>query len=178
MSFGRKHKLAYKVFANGNPLLASELNENLMQQSIAVFTDTTARDAAITSPVNGQFAYLTGAGSLVKYNGSAWEDAIPSLPTPGVSEETGTTYTIAAGDAQNTVFVNNATGTTVTVDDVLDVGERIDFVQKGAGAITFAAGSGVTLNSKDALLSTAAQYAGVTVIKEATNTYYLIGNLA
>ena len=51
-------------------------------------------------------------------------------------------------------------------------------MQKGAGAITFAAGSGVTLNSKDALLSTAAQYAGVTVIKEATNTYYLIGNLA
>jgi len=175
LSFGRKHKLAYKVFANGNPLLASELNENLMQQSIAVFTDTTARDAAITAPVTGQHVFLTGTSTLQRYTGSAWVAAIAS---PSVSEETGTTYTIAAGDAQNTVFVNNATGTTVTVDDVLDVGERIDFVQKGVGAITFAAGSGVTLNSKDALLSTAAQYAGVTVIKEATNTYYLIGNLA
>lgn len=170
--------MAYKVFANGNPLLASELNENLMQQAIAVFTDATARDAAITTPVNGQFAYLTGAANLVKYNGTAWEDAIPTVPTPGVSEQTGTTYTIAAGDAQNTVFVNNATGTTVTVDDVIAIGERIDFVQKGAGAITFAAGSGVTLNSKDALLATAGQYAGATVIKEAANTYYLIGNLA
>jgi len=170
--------MAYKVFANGFPLQASELNENLMQQSIAVFTDATARDAGITAPVNGQFAYLTGAASLVKYNGSSWVDAIPSLPTPGVSEQTGTTYTIVAGDAGNTVFVNNASGTTVTIDDEISVGERIDFVQKGAGAITFAAGSGVTLNSKDALLSTAGQYVGATVIKEAANTYYLIGNLA
>jgi hypothetical protein len=170
--------MAYKVFANGFPLQASELNENLMQQSIAVFTDTTARDAAITSPINGQFAYLTGAASLVKYNGTSWEDAIPTPAAPGVSEQTGTTYTIVAGDAGNTVFVNNASGTTVTIDDELAVGERIDFVQKGAGAITFAAGSGVTLNSKDSLLSTAAQYAGATVIKEATNIYYLIGNLA
>ena len=167
--------MAYKVFANGFPLQASELNENLMQQSIAVFTDASGRDAAITSPVNGQFAYLTGSASLVKYNGSSWESVISS---PGVSEQTGTTYTIAAGDAGNTVFVNNASGTTVTIDDEIAVGERIDFVQKGAGAITFAAGSGVTLNSKDALLSTAGQYVGATVIKEATNTYYLIGNLA
>lgn len=169
--------MAYKVFANGNPLLASELNENLMQQAIAVFTDAAGRDATITSPVNGQFAYLTGTANLTKYNGSAWVDAI-EIPSPGVSQETGTSYTIAAGDAGNTVFVDNATGTTVTVNDVLAIGERIDFVQKGAGAITFAAGSGVTLNSKDALLASAGQYAGVTVIKEATNVYYLIGNLA
>ena len=51
--------MAYKVFANGNPLLASELNTNLMQQAIAVFLDATSRDAAITAPVEGQFAYLT-----------------------------------------------------------------------------------------------------------------------
>lgn len=169
--------MAYKVFVNGLPLNASELNQYLMQQSIATFPDAAGRDAAITSPVDGQFAYLTGSNTLVKYDSSAWVDAI-SIPSPGVSEQTGTTYTIAAGDAGNTVFVNNATGTTVTVDDVLAIGERIDFVQKGAGAITFAAGSGVTLNSKDSLLSTAAQYAAATVIKEATNTYYLIGNLA
>lgn len=169
--------MAYKVFANGNPLLASELNENLMQQAIAVFTDAAGRDATITAPVNGQFAYLTGTATLTKYNGSAWADAIV-IPEPTVSEQTGTTYTIVAGDAGNTVFVNNATGTTVTIDDEIEVGERIDFVQKGAGAITFAAGSGVTLNSKDASLASAGQYAGATVIKEATNTYYLIGNLS
>jgi aspartate 1-decarboxylase len=169
--------MAYKVFVNGYPLNASELNQYLMNQSIAVFVDATARDNAIETPVEGQFAYLTGTDALVKYDGSAWVDAI-SLPSPTVSEQTGTTYTIVAGDAQSTVFVNNASGTTVTIDDEIAIGERVDFVQKGAGAITFAAGSGVTLNSKDSLLSTAAQYAAATVIKEATNTYYLIGNLA
>ena len=168
--------MAYKVFANGNPLLASELNDNLMQQVIAVFSSTTTRDATLTSPVEGQFVYLTDSNSLTYYDGSAWSEF--GVTTPGVSQETGSTYTIQAGDAQNTVFVNNATGTTVTIDDVLAVGERIDFIQKGAGAITFAAGSGVTLDSKDSKLDTNGQFAAATVIKEATNTYYLIGNLA
>lgn len=168
--------MAYKVFANGNPLLASEINDNLMQQVIAVFTSSSSRDATLTSPVEGQFVYLSDTGVLTYYDGSAWADFGDAAP--GVSQQTGTTYTIAAADAQTTVFVNNASGTTVTIDDEIAVGERIDFVQKGAGAITFAAGSGVTLSSKDSLLSTAGQYAAATVIKEATNTYYLIGNLA
>ena len=168
--------MAYKVFANGNPLLASELNDNLMQQVIAVFSSSTARDATITSPVTGQFVFLTDTATLTYYTGSAWSDFAGA--TPAVSEQTGTTYTINDGDAQTTVFVNNATGTTVTIDDELQVGERIDFVQKGAGAITFVAGSGVTLNSLDSLLDTAGRYSAVTVIKEAANTYYLIGNLA
>ena len=168
--------MAYKVFANGNPLLASEINDNLMQQVIAVFSSTTTRDATITSPVEGQFVYLTDTDVLTYYDGSAWTNF--GAGAPSVSEKTGTTYTIAAGDAQTTVFVNNATGTTVTIDDEIAVGERIDFVQKGAGAITFAAGSGVTLHSKDSLLSTNGQYTAATVIKEATNVYYLIGNLA
>ena len=67
--------MAYKVFANGFPLQASELNTYLMQQAIAVFIDATSRDAAITSPVDGQFAYLTATSNLTKYTGAAWEDA-------------------------------------------------------------------------------------------------------
>ena len=147
-----------------------------MKQSIAVFVDATARDAAIETPVDGQFAYLTGSDALVKYNGSAWVDAI-EIPEPTISEQTGTSYTIVSGDANSTILVNNAATVTITVADVLTAGQRIDFVQKGAGAITFAAGSGLTLNSKDSLLSTAGQYTAATIIKEATNVYYLIGNI-
>ena len=73
--------MTYKVFANGNPLQASEINLNLMQQAIAVFTDAAAREAAIAVPVNGQFAYLTGTSNLTKYTGAAWEDAISVSPT-------------------------------------------------------------------------------------------------
>ena len=165
--------MTYKVFANGSPLQASELNLNLMQQAIAVFTDSTARDAAITAPVNGQFAYLTGTSSLVKYNGSAWLSALPGGTT--VSEQS-TSRAITAADANSFIY---ATGTiTITVDDEIEIGETINFVQNTAGAITFAAGAGVTLNSKDAALETAGQFAGASITKKATNSYYLVGDLA
>ena len=39
----------------------------------AVHADTTARDAAITSPAAGMVAYLTATNKLQVYTGSAWE---------------------------------------------------------------------------------------------------------
>lgn len=39
----------------------------------AVYADTTARDAAITSPAAGMVAYLTATNKLQVYTGSAWE---------------------------------------------------------------------------------------------------------
>ena len=39
----------------------------------AVHADTTARDAAITSPAAGMVAYLTSSNKLQVYTGSAWE---------------------------------------------------------------------------------------------------------
>lgn len=168
--------MAYKTFVNGFPLTASELNQYLMAQSIAVFADATARDAAITSPVTGQFAYLTGSALLTKYNGSAWEDAI-SLPAPTITEQTGTSYTIQASDAQGTVLLNNGGTVTVTIADVLSAGQRIDFIQKGAGQIQFDADTGVNLYSAGSNYLSAEQYVGITVVCEASNEYYLIGNL-
>lgn len=167
--------MAYKIFANGNPLQASELNTNLMQQAIAVFTDATARDAAISVPVNGQFAYLTGTSNLTKYTGAAWVSAIADTSTT-VSEQA-TSRTIVAGDANSFVYATAAI--TITVDDVLAVGETINFIQNvDAAPITFAAGAGVTLNSKAAALLTGGQFAGASLTKKATNSYYLVGDLA
>ena len=168
--------MTYKVFANGNPLQASEINLNLMQQAIAVFTDATAREAAIAVPVNGQFAYLTGTSNLTKYTGAAWENAI-SIPDTGTTvSEQATSRTIVAGDANS--FIYSTAAITITVDDELAVGETINFVQNTADAITFAAGAGVTLNSKDAALLTGGQFAGASITKKATNSYYLVGDLA
>ena len=168
--------MTYKVFANGNPLQASELNLNLMQQAIAVFTDATAREAAIAVPVNGQFAYLTGTSNLTKYTGAAWENAIVIPDTGATVSEQATSRTIVAGDANSFIYATAAI--TITVDDELAIGETINFVQNAAGAITFAAGGGVTLNSKDAALLTGGQFAGASITKKATNSYYLVGDLA
>ena len=64
---------------------------------------------------------------------------------------------------------------TVTVPDVLQNGERVDFIQTSSGQITFA-GSGLTIFSADSKLKTAKIYAGATLYK-AGGSYYLIGNL-
>jgi hypothetical protein len=65
---------------------------------------------------------------------------------------------------------------TVTVPDVLGIGDRVDFLQDGAGQITFAA-SGITLLGKGGKSKTAAQYSAVTLLKVAASSYRLIGDL-
>jgi formylmethanofuran dehydrogenase subunit A len=165
--------MPYKVFVNGFPLNASELNQYLMQQSIATFVDSTARSAAIETPVEGQVTYLTGTNVFQYYNGSAWVDL---LPAAGTVSDKSANYSIVAGDAGNTIR-STGSAITITVDNVLSVGQRIDFAQFGSGQITFSAGSGVTLNSKGGKLKTAAQYSGATVQCVASGVYWLVGDL-
>lgn len=45
-----------------------------MEQMLTVFADSTARDAAITSPSEGMFAFLKDSNTLVFHNGSSWEN--------------------------------------------------------------------------------------------------------
>lgn len=87
-------------------------------------------------------------------------------------------YTIVAGDKNSVIRSTAGTGITITIANVLAVGERIDFIQDGAGQITFAAGSGVTLLSKASNLKTSAQYAGATVLCVASGQYRLVGDIA
>jgi hypothetical protein len=62
----------FKNFSAGEVLTASDVNSFLLQ-GILVFADATARDAAITSPVAGQFAWLTGTETLTYRGSSSWE---------------------------------------------------------------------------------------------------------
>jgi hypothetical protein len=165
--------MSYKTFVNGFPLNASELNGFLMSQVIATFANATARDEAITSPAEGQVVYLENVAKFVWWTGADWADLIPSAGT--VSNKTAN-YSTLATDAGNTI---NSTGSaiTITIDNNLTAGQRIDFAQTGSGQITFAAGSGVTLNSKGAKLKTAGQYSAATVLCLASGSYLLVGDL-
>jgi hypothetical protein len=84
-------------------------------------------------------------------------------------------YTLLAAD-ENTLIRSTGSAITITVPDVLQVGERVDFIQDGAGQITFTA-SGITIQSKGGKLKTAAQYSGATLVKVAASQYRLIGDL-
>ena len=63
----------FKSFANGQVLLAQEVNEYMMEQQIMVFADSTARDAAILSPSEGMFAFLKDTDTLTVYT-TSWGD--------------------------------------------------------------------------------------------------------
>ena len=64
----------FKLFQNGQVLLASEVNEYVMEQQIMVFAGTAARGSAITSPSEGMFAFLKDTDKLTYYDGSTWKD--------------------------------------------------------------------------------------------------------
>ena len=66
--------MAYKVFTNGSPLPASDLNTFLMNQSVIVFSNSTARSAALTAPTEGMVTYLEDTNKLEVYTGAAWVD--------------------------------------------------------------------------------------------------------
>lgn len=167
--------MAYKVFENGFPLPASDLNNYLMNQSVMVFASSTDRASSLTAPVEGMLTWLQDSNKFQYYTGSAWSDLIPTTPTP-VWEDKTANYTIEASDAGGTIR-STGSAITVTVANVLAQGERIDFIQAGSGQITFSAGSGVTLYSADSKVKTAKQYAGATLIAGGSGVVYLIGNL-
>ena len=164
--------MAYKVFVNGYPLNASELNQYLMSQSIAVFVDATARDAAIETPVEGQFCYLTGSNELQKFDGSDW---VAYAPSNAVSEKSAD-YTITAADANSYIYVTAEAS--ITIADVLQVGETVNIISTTADAVDLVADTGVTIYSKGDALTLTGQYSGVSVTKKATNTYFAIGDLS
>lgn len=64
--------MAYQEFVSGTPALASDINTYLMNQSVMVFTNSAARDAALTTPNEGMVVYLTASDHFQVYNGSAW----------------------------------------------------------------------------------------------------------
>ena len=118
--------------------------------------------------------YLEDTKRFQFYNGTAWQDL--SDEDTGWSDKSAN-YSIVAADLGTTIR-STSTAITITIDDVLtQQGDRIDFIQAGAGQITFAAGSGVTLSSADSRLKTAKQFAAASVVFGGSGVYYLIGNL-
>ena len=99
-----------------------------------------------------------------------------------LNNQTGTTYTLVLSDKDKLIEMENAAANTLTVplnsSVAFDVGTQILIVQKDAGTTTIAAAAGVTLLSKDSNLDIGGQYGAATCIKIATDTWYVIGDLA
>lgn len=86
-------------------------------------------------------------------------------------------YTLVYEDRSQFITANGTFTITVPAS-VFTAGDRVDFVNIGTGVITFAAGSGFTLNSADGAVTIDTQWAGATVFFTSATTGVLIGKLA
>lgn len=97
-----------------------------------------------------------------------------------VNVQTGTSYTLVLADAFTMVAMDNASANTLIVPPSTSVdfpiGARIDLSQDGAGQTTIVAGTGVTIRTPETL-KLRKQWAKATLIKRATDTWDLEGNL-
>jgi hypothetical protein len=78
--------LGFKTFTTGEVLTSADTNGYLMQ-GVLVFASAAARDSAITSPQEGQFAYLKDTNVTTYYTGSTWAN----LDTTGMTNPMTTT---------------------------------------------------------------------------------------
>lgn len=63
----------YKLFNTGDVLTAQQVNEYLMQQTVMVFADATARTTALSGIIaEGLISYLKSTDAVEVYNGSTW----------------------------------------------------------------------------------------------------------
>lgn len=98
-----------------------------------------------------------------------------------VNAQTGTAYTLVASDLGKLISLSNASTITVTVPAnssvPFAVGAQINLVQIGAGQVVVAGAGGVTVNATPGL-KCRAQYSYATLIKRATDTWDLLGDLS
>lgn len=119
----------FKTFTTGEVLSASDVNGYLMQ-GVLVFASAAARDAAITSPQEGQFAYTKDTNGLWYYDGAAWVASGATGDIEGVTAGTG----ISGGGTSGTVTITNSMATAIDAKGDLVAGTGADaFARLGVG---------------------------------------------
>jgi hypothetical protein len=107
----------FKTFTTGEVLTAGDVNGYLMQ-GVLVFASAAARNAAITSPQEGQFAFTKDTNGLWYYDGAAWVASGATGDIEGVTAGVG----ITGGGTSGTVTITNDMATTITASGDIVVG--------------------------------------------------------
>jgi hypothetical protein len=115
----------------------------------------------------------------------------PTLNAPlinlSLNAQTGTTYTFVLADNGKLVTASNASAQTYSIPTnasvAYPIGTQINIIQIGAGQVTInAVTSGTTTVASTGATSTApklrAQYSSATLIKAATDLWYVVGDIA
>jgi len=119
--------------------------------------------------------YVDGVTSAIQTQLDAKADTAITINT-----QTGTTYTLVLTDSAKMVTLNNASAVTMTVPPNSSVayatGTQIAISALGAGQVTVAQGSGVTVRTAETL-KLRDQYSGASLLKIGTDEWLLVGDL-
>jgi hypothetical protein len=121
------------------------------------------------------------AGEYLKTDGTtaSWEPAIATLNLT-FNAQTGTTYTLVAGDLNKLVTLSNASDITLTVPNgIFTTGQQINIQQIGAGQVTIASdGTSVLTSAVGTSPKLRVQYSAATIVCTSSNNFTVIGDLA
>lgn len=136
---------------------------------------------------------LSGGGTsgdvTLNVNYAAVGSGVSSLVTPNAAQLTATVntitaaYTAVAADKNEYLIAGGSTAYTVTIPDVLQIGEQISILRTSSGTVTIAAGTGVTTWVSSGTAGTAVtfkfenQYDAASVVKYAANSYAVVGKV-
>jgi hypothetical protein len=145
-------------------------NKTLTSPVLTLSTSTSTTDAVLAwDTTNKKIAVGNGTDAL--------DFATSTLP---INAQVAS-YTLVLADKDKIVEMSNASANTLTVPlnatVAYPVGTQINIIQTGAGQTTVAATGGVTINSTPGL-KIRAQWSSATLIKRATNTWVLVGDLS
>jgi hypothetical protein len=174
------------TLATGNiDTFSVAIDPDTQNEEIVFITQNSSDTFTIVRGQSGTSAISHSGGASVKHVFvsealNAFEAGLNE--TIPLNAQTGTTYTLAAGDAGELVTLANASAITLTVPTNASVpfaiGTQITITRAGSGSLTVAGDTGVTVNSADSFLKLRTQWSSGTLIKVNTNSWILIGDLS
>lgn len=150
--------------------------------TVGILSGTTSNLGAVqlSDSTSSTSTTLAATANAVKTTYDLANAALPKLLT--FNAQTGTTYTLVAGDADKLVTTSNGSPITVTIPpSVFTAGQQINVQSIGVGLTTFAAGAGVTITSTGATAAAPklrARYSACTIICTASNVFTVLGDLS
>ena len=129
--------------------------------------------------IDGTVATLTGTQTFTN------KTLTSPLINLGINAQTGTTYTTVLADNGKLTTLTNAAAIALTIPPnssvAYPVGAQINLAQTGAGQVTVAGGSGVTITSTGATAATPktrAQYSTMTCVQTSTDNWLAMGDIS